>query len=124
MDMNAIKRAIPITQLLLILPAALFMIALILRVLGPLQYEAAHTAQQIVTWYSQRIWTLWVLLVALPLAVLGIGCTMLLSQWTHGAQLRTLYALIRADRATLFVTVLTLAAAVILIIVAAHMLMN
>jgi hypothetical protein len=118
------KRAIPIIQLLLILPAALFMIALVFRVLGPLQYEPAHAAQAIVMWYSRRIWTLWVLLIALPLAVLGVGCAMLLSQWTDGARLRTSVALIRADRTTLFSTVLTLAAAVILVIVAVHMMMN
>lgn len=122
--MNAVKRVIPIAQLLFILPAALFMTALIVRMLGPLQYEPAHTAQQIVTWYSGRIWTLWVLLVALPLAVLGLGGVVLLGHWTHGALPGTLHALIRADRATLLAGALTLAAGMILIIVTLHMLMN
>ena len=49
-------------QLVLILPAALFMAALVVRNLGPLRYEPAHTAQQIVMWYAGRLWTLWVLL--------------------------------------------------------------
>jgi hypothetical protein len=53
-------------QLVLILPAALFMASLVVRNLGPLQYEPAHTAQQIVMWYAGRLWTLWVLLFTLP----------------------------------------------------------
>jgi hypothetical protein len=64
-------------QLVLILPAALFMASLVVRNLGPLQYEPAHTAQQIVMWYAGRMWTLWVLLFTLPCIVLVSGCVAL-----------------------------------------------
>jgi hypothetical protein len=64
-------------QLVLILPAALFMASLVVRNLGPLQYEPAHTAQQIVMWYAGRLWTLWVLLFTLPSIVLVSGCVAL-----------------------------------------------
>jgi hypothetical protein len=70
-------RIIVFWQLVLILPTALFMAALVLRNVAPLQYEPAHTAQQIVMWYAGRLWTLWVLLFTLPCIVLVIGCVAL-----------------------------------------------
>ena len=72
--MNTAKRAIATTELLLILPAALFMTALVVRTLQPLEGEPARTAERIVMWYSERQWTLWILLIALPLTVLVTGC--------------------------------------------------
>ena len=71
--MSAIKRSVIVAQLLLIFPSALFMGALVVRELQPLQNEPAHTAQQLVMWYAARMWTLWVLLIALPFAVLVTG---------------------------------------------------
>jgi hypothetical protein len=70
-------RIIAFLQLALIFPAALFMASLVVRNLGPLQYEPAHTAQQIVMWYAGRWWTLRVLLFALPCIVLFSGCVAL-----------------------------------------------
>ena len=70
-------RIIAFLQLALILPAALFMASLVVRNLEPLQYEPAHTAQQIVMWYAGRLWTLWVLLFTLPCIVLVSGCVAL-----------------------------------------------
>jgi hypothetical protein len=64
-------------QLVLIFPAALFMAALVVRNFGPLKYEPAHTAQQIVMWYAGKGWTLRVLLFALPCMVLLTGCVAL-----------------------------------------------
>jgi hypothetical protein len=72
--MNTIRRAIATTQALLIFPAILFMGALILRQMSPLQHEPAYTSQQIVMWYAGRMWTLWVLLITLPLVVVVTGC--------------------------------------------------
>src|SRR5438132_3227093 len=72
-DMNNTKRAIAATELLLISPAVLFMTALFVRSVQPQQYEPAHIAQQIVMSYSA--WPhvgLWILLIALPFAVLII----------------------------------------------------
>src|SRR5437660_10597305 len=59
-------RAIAAIELVLILPAALFMTALVLRNLP--QFE--HGAQQLVMWYARRMWSWWVLLLGLPVAVL------------------------------------------------------
>jgi hypothetical protein len=121
-------RIIAVTQLVLLFPAALFMAALVLRSLQPLQYEPAHSAQQLVMWYVARIWTLWVLLLALPLAVLVTGCATLLGSWNRDTALmqtvRQSLAEIRAHVATLFVAATTLAAAGILAIVVLHMLAN
>jgi len=125
--MNMIKRAIAATELLLISPAALFMTALFVRNLQPLRYEPAHTAQRIVTWYAARPHIgLWVLLIALPLAVMVIGCGTLLHGWIGEVELRqaTRRALggIRAHLATLLVAGATLTATGVLAIVALHLL--
>jgi len=125
--MNAIRRTIAATELLLIFPAALFMTALFVRNLQPQQYEPARSAQRIVMWYAaQRHLGLWVLLIALPLAVLVIGCITLLRSWNEDDGLRqatrqTLSA-VCAHLATLFVAAATLAAGGILAIVALHVL--
>lgn len=112
----------------LLFPAVLFMASLIVRTLQPLQSEPAFTAQRIVLWYSVREWTLWVLLTGLPFAVLLIGGVTLLRIWfaktePPQAALR-LSTTIRLHPATLLITAETLAAGVILAVVAVHILMN
>lgn len=109
--MPSLKRLAPILQLILILPAAVFMLALILRPLG------APVAAEVVKWYSGRFWTLWLLLSLLPLAVFVIGCLSLWSHWREGATPRP-------DRAWPLVLALTVLAAVILVVVGAHVLMD
>src|ERR1035441_9236505 len=99
-------RLVATTQLLLILPAVLFMGSLIARNVSPLQNEPAHTAQQIVMWYAGRMWTLWVLLVTFPLAA------------------KPMLASIHVNRGMLIVAVLTVTAGAILTIVVLHMLAN
>ena len=123
--MNNVKRAIAATEVLLIFPAALFMTALFVRNLQPMQYEPAHTAQRIVMWYSA--WPhagLWVLLMALPLAVLVTGCVTLLRSWKHDAELRQsarqTLAAVRSHMATLLVAAATLTSGGVLAIVALH----
>lgn len=121
-------RFIAALEVALLFPAALFMTALVLRELRPLQYEPARSAQQLVMWYAGRIWTLWILLLALPLTVLAIGCGTLLRNWNHEIALaqnvRQSLAVIRANVATLLVAATTVAAAGILVIVVLHMLAN
>jgi hypothetical protein len=97
---------------LLVLPAALFMAALFVRSAFP----PATLAQGLIAWYSGRIWTLWVLLLALPAAALAVGCGTLVAS---GA-LRT----IRQHLAMLLVAVTSIAAAVIVAIVMLHMAAN
>jgi hypothetical protein len=123
--MNAIKRAIAATELLLIFPASLFLTALFVRNLQPLQYEPARTAARIVMWYSARPHLgLWVLLMALPLAVLVTGGGTLRRVWNTDVELqqatRQTLAAIRTHLAMLLVAAATLAAGSILAIVALH----
>jgi len=125
--MKTIKPVIAAAELLLIFPAALFMSALFVRELQPQQFEPAHTAQQIVSWYAARPHVgLWVLLIALPLIVLTTGIFTLLRVWNSNAELRgatrQTRATVRAHLATLFVAAATLAAFGFLAIVALHML--
>jgi hypothetical protein len=124
---NIIKRTVAATELLLIFPAVLFMTALFVREVQPQQFEPAHSAQRIVMWYAGRPYVgLWVLLMALPLAVLVTGCITLLRTWSRDDQLRRAalqtLAEIRAHFATLCVAAATLTAGAVLAIVALHVL--
>jgi hypothetical protein len=125
--MNIPKRAIAATELLLVFPATLFMAALFVRNVQPLQYEPAHTAQRIVMWYAARPHIgLWVLLIALPFVVLVTGCGTLLRSWSDEVQLRQAalqtLAAIRAHLAALLVAGATVTAGGVLAIVALHVL--
>jgi hypothetical protein len=121
-------RIIAVIQLVLIFPAALFMTALALRNLQPLQYEPVHSAQQLVMWYAGRMWTLWILLLGLPFTVLVSGCSELLHSWNRDIVLpltaRQSLAMVRAHSATLFISSITLLAGIILAIVVLHVLAN
>jgi hypothetical protein len=125
--MNA-KRALAAAQLLLMFPAILFMGALVVRQLSPLQHEPAHTAHRIVMWYAGRMWTLWALLITLPLVVLVTGCVTLLRSWSNVPELpyraQQGLAAIYADRPMLCIAMMTLTAGVVLAIVAMHMAAN
>jgi hypothetical protein len=121
------KRVIAAMELLLIFPAALFMTALFVRNLQPLQYEPAHTAQRIVNWYAARPHLgLWGLLIGLPLAVLVTGGGALLRSWSDEVDLReaarNALAAIGAHLATLLIAGATLTAGGVLAIVALHVL--
>jgi hypothetical protein len=120
--MNTKLRLVALAELLLILPAAIFMIALILRQLPATTLGLNITAQRAVTWYAERQWTLWLLLVALPIATLLVGCATLIQnrQTAIGPPL----AALRTQPATLMIAVLTTAAGVILAIVGLHILAN
>jgi len=113
-------------QLALILPAALFMAAVLVGVGYAPQYDLARVAQRIVMWYSARMWTLWLLLLGLPFAVLVTGCANLLRRWNHDVELphAARLAMIPAPLATLSVAGTTLLSAGILAIVVLHMLAN
>jgi hypothetical protein len=69
-----------------ILPAALFLTAVLVGAGDRPQYELARVAQRIVMWYSARMWTLWLLPLILPFVVLVSGCATLLRSWKHGAE--------------------------------------
>jgi hypothetical protein len=122
------KRVIAVMELVLIFPAVLFMTALVLRNLQPLQYEPARSAQQLVMWYAGRMWTLWFLLLGLPLIVLVSGCAELLRSYNRDIILplpsQKSLAMVRAHLSSLFIAATTLMAGVILAIVVLHVLAN
>jgi hypothetical protein len=122
------KRVLTAAHLVLISPAVLFLFAVILQGLQPLQKEPAHTAQHIVMWYAERIWTLWILLLALPLSVLISGCISLLQDSRGSAQVASLpqkaLAALHPAGARTSVAATTVTAAVIVGIVILHMLAN
>ena len=121
-------RIIAVLELVLIFPAALFMTALMLRNLQPLQYEPARSAQHLVMWYAGRMWTLWVLLLGLPFIVLVSGCAELLRSWNRDVILpltsRKSLVMVRGHLASLFLAATTLIAGVILAIAVLHVLAN
>lgn len=125
--MKHLSRSVAALELLLIFPAVLFMTSLVARSIQPQQFEPAHTAQQIVDWYATHTRIgLFVLLIALPLAVLAIGSVTLFRQWRRNQALRTAtleaIAIARAHAATLLIAATTVTACGILGIVAVHML--
>jgi hypothetical protein len=121
-------RVIAVMELVLIFPAVLFMTALVLRNLQPLQYEPARGAQQLVMWYAGRMWTLWFLLLGLPLIVLVSGCAELLRSYNRDIVLplasQKSLAMVRTHLSSLFIAATTLVAGVILAIVVLHVLAN
>jgi hypothetical protein len=106
-------RAITTLALALIFPAALFMLALVVRDFTPQPLKVTNTAQQIVAWYAARMWTLWVFLLALPITVLVGGTATL--RYKNRDFLHTWRGLLGA---------ITLVAGGILTIVVLHMLAN
>lgn len=123
-----IIRFVASLQAALVLPAALFMTAVLVGAGDPPQYDLARMARRLVLWYSQRTWTLWLLLLALPLVALAGGCATLLRSWNRHDEpqdaSRPSLAMIPAPIATLFVAATTAISACIVAIVVLHMLAN
>jgi hypothetical protein len=125
--MKTILRSIAALELLCVFPAVLFMTALFVRNIQPLQYEPAHTAQRIVDWYAARLHLgLWVLLIALPLAVVVIGSATLMRAWHRNQELRIatmrVIGFIRSQASSILIAGATAMAGGILAIVAIHVL--
>lgn len=117
-------RIVAVTQAVLLFPATLFMTALLTRDLP--QYALAHAAGELVVWYAARMWTLWLLLLALPLCALVAGFATLRTGVDRDIALRgparRWASAVLARPAALFVIAPTLIAAGILVIVILHML--
>ena len=103
-------------QFVLVGPAALFLLAVVARGVGPLESEPAQTAQAVAAWYSGRIWTLWVLLLALPAGALLIGGAALVAGRESPA--------VAGRAATGAIAFATVVAGLILAVVVLHMLAN
>jgi cytochrome b561 len=124
--MNTAKRALAAAELLMVFPAALFLVAAVMRGLQPLQYEPARTAERILYWYAARPhFALGLVFIALPLVVFLSGCAWLWRNWGREARLREAVmqtlAAIRAHLAILLVAIATVAAGGILAIVVGHL---
>src|ERR1700681_147013 len=85
--MRTLTRVVAAMQLALIFPAALFMTAVLVGAGDAPQYDLARIAQWIVMWYSARMWTLWLLWLTLPFAVLVTGCATLRRRWNRDIEL-------------------------------------
>ena len=124
---RTLTRLVAATQVALIFPAVLFLTAVLVGTGDPPQYDLARIAQRIVMWYEGQ-WALWLLLLALPFAVLVSGCATLRRCWHGDVELpqaaRRSLAAIPAPLATLVVAWTTLTSAGILTIVVLHMLAN
>jgi hypothetical protein len=125
--MKTILRSVALVELLFVFPAVLFMTALFARSIQPLQYEPAHSAQRIVDWYAARPHVgLWILLIALPVAVVVIGSATLVREWRRNQDLRDattkVIGIIRLQAPSLLIAGATAVACVILAIVALHVL--
>jgi hypothetical protein len=125
--MKTILRSVALVELLFVFPAVLFMTALFARSIQPLQYEPAHSAQRIVDWYAARPHVgLWILLIALPVAVVVIGSATLVREWRRYQDLRDattkVIGIIRLQAPSLLIAGATAMACVILAIVALHVL--
>jgi hypothetical protein len=119
--MKTIKRTIAIIELLLVFPAALFMVALFLREVQPL----AQTGR-LVEWFSHHVVLgLYVFLIAMPLAALVVGCAIVLRSWRGDAEFRRatleIITTVRAHVASILIAGVTLMAGGILALVAMHM---
>jgi hypothetical protein len=103
---NKFSPFVAAAALVAIAPAALFMAALVARQLP--QTALASPAEGLVAWYSARMWTLWLLLLAMPCVALVTGGAALAQAW------RPRFAFV----------VTTLLSAVFLAIVVLHMAAN
>jgi len=75
--------------LTLVCPAVLFVTALFVRQVIPLQYEPARTADRIVRWYAAHPQlSLWLLLFLMPVSAFVLGTAALLRTWGDNPQLQ------------------------------------
>ena len=119
MKMN--KRLIAATELLFIVPATIFMIALFLQQVQPMMQTG-----YLVNWFSQHtVLGLYIFLIAMPFSALAIGGISLYKIWQNDTELRQtalrVLAAVRAHFAMLLISLITILSVSILSIVALHM---
>jgi hypothetical protein len=124
--MSTIKRTIATAELLLVLPAALFLLALFVRNLQPVPYEPATTARHLVEWFAAHPPVgLQLFLIALPFTAFVLGGATLLGSWRRDEELRQatlkMLGMVRTHLATLLIAGATVVAAGTLGVVFLHM---
>ena len=122
-----LKRSIATIELLLILPATSFMLALFLRNVQPEPYQPAQAARHLVDWFAARqVIGLQLFLVSFPFAALMIGIATILRTSRRDPKLRqlasTTFSTLRSYASFLLIAASTLVAFAILSIVALHLL--
>lgn len=121
------KRTLAAADLVLVSPGIVFFSALFLRNFMPAS-DPANGPQQVVMWYAGRHWTLWTLLIALPLIALALGGASLLRTWKRDVSLRAdssrVLSAVRAHLPVLITGLATLSAGIVLVLVALHMTAN
>jgi len=87
--MSLTNDVIAACALALLCPAVLFVAALFLRRVPPVESRRAQTAERIVAWYAAHPQlSLWVLLLLLPLSAFILGSAALMRTWSDNPQLR------------------------------------
>lgn len=122
---RATRTAVAAMEFVLVAPALIFFAAIFFRNFFPINDNGA---EQIVQWYAGRHWSLWVLLIALPMTVLILGFSTLFRSWNEEAGLRQdaghALTLIRTHLSVVLIGLVTLMAGVMLAFVAVHMVLN
>ena len=119
--MKMVKRVIATTELVFIIPATLFMIALFMREVQPMMQTGL-----LVDWFSHHtFFGLYVFLIAMPFSALIIGSIALLKIWQNDYELRQtalkIMSTARANITMILITLLTFSSISILTLVALHM---
>ena len=122
-----LKRSIATLELLLILPATSFMLALFLRNVQPEPYQPAQAARHLVDWFAARqVLGLQLFLISFPFTALVLGAAFILRTWRHDPNLRqfafSTVSTLRTYASFLLVAASTLLAFAILSVVALHLL--
>jgi hypothetical protein len=117
---TAPSRALATAHLLLISPSLIFMCSLLLRHF----HNESFAAQHIVMWYAGRMWSLWVLLLALPLAIVVTGCLAMRKQRVSPGHEQQAARRINRDWTTQILVGTTTLSILILAVVVLHMLAN
>ena len=117
---------VAVSEWVMILPAAVFLVAAALRELQPRQYEPARTSWLIFSWtveYISRFGAA-VLFLGLPCLALTVGCGLLIQKWHRDEVFRqdvlAAFSALRRHTAIAFVTVATALAAAIFLFTVVH----
>ena len=119
-------RLLALGEWLMILPAILLRAAAALRLLQPVQYEPAHTSWLIFNWTTTHVSRLGagILFLGMPAIVAITGGVALWKVWHTDQDLRNdaaaVVGILKRRGAVLVMTTVTLLAAAVLAIVAAH----
>lgn len=88
--MTLTNDVVAVWALALVGPGVLFVMALLLRQVSPPESQPARTADHIVRWYAAHPqFSLWVLLLFLPVSAFILGSVALLRTWADNPQLQS-----------------------------------